>query len=74
MYAGKSINGNPISTKRLKLYGVGPVDNRPSTKKDRGLIHLWPVTLVIREHMLDFATVGYGAFLKTLFVSLHLNL
>ena len=32
---------NPISTKRLKLDGVGPVDNRPSTNKDGGPIHLW---------------------------------
>ena len=36
MYAGKRCNDNPISTKRSKLDGVGPVDNRPSTNKDGG--------------------------------------
>ena len=36
MCAGKIYNGNPISTKRKKLDGVGPVDNRPSTNKDGG--------------------------------------
>ena len=36
MYAGKRYNGNPISTKRYKLYGVGPVDNRPYINKKGG--------------------------------------
>ena len=36
MDAGKRCKGNPISTKRLGLDGVGPVDNRPSTNKDGG--------------------------------------
>ena len=31
---------NKSVTKVLKIGGVGPVDNRPSTKKDVGLIHL----------------------------------
>ena len=29
-----------LSTNRLKLDGVGPVDNRPSTNKDGGLEQL----------------------------------
>ena len=41
MYAGKRCNGNPNSTKRLKLDGVAPVDNRPSTNKDGGPKQLW---------------------------------
>ena len=45
MYAGKKCNGNPISTKRLKLDGVGPVDNSLSTNKDGGPIHLWLVSV-----------------------------
>ena len=36
MYAGKKCCGNPITTQREKLDGVGPIDNKPSTNKDGG--------------------------------------
>ena len=54
MYAGKRCNGNPISTKRLKLDGVGPVDNRPSTNKNEGPIQLWPLSLADMDEILRY--------------------
>ena len=35
MYAGKRCNGNPNSTKMLKLDRVTPVDNKPHLDKNR---------------------------------------
>ena len=37
MYAGKRWNDKPNSTRRIKLDGVAPVDNRHLTNKDIGI-------------------------------------
>ena len=58
MYEGERCNGNPISTKRLKLDGVGPVDDRPSTNKKGGPKQLCTVWHTTALHFYTFLWKG----------------